>query len=111
VKVDIEKVRDVIRFALKKTLEVRRAFEKYEEPYCEITQNEKGIKIAVKLPSVKKRTIMLQANGKKIEVKGSSERKNFYKSIDIPPLVDITKAHASLTNDTLKLTLPYSRAL
>ena len=108
---DIDKVRDVLRLMIKRTQEIKRAFESYEEPYCEITQNEKGIKVAVKLPNVKRRTITLQANNKKIEVKGSSNKKNFYKTIDIPPLVDITKAHAILTNDTLKMTLPYTRAL
>jgi len=96
---------------VKEFKEWKKSFETYEEPYCEITQSEKGIRISIKLPQVKRRSISLRMNSQKMEVTGENGKTNYYRIIDIPPIVDITRARAVFTNDTLKVTLPYSRAL
>ena len=91
--------------------EWKRSLESYEEPYCEMTQNEKGVKINIKLPNVRRRSISLRMNSKKMEVKGENGKANYYRLIDIPSIVDITRAHAVFNNGTLKVILPYARAL
>ncbi len=101
----------VIYNIARKARELKKALEHYEEPYCEITQNEKGVRVDVRLPAVKKRSIDLRMNSRKLEVRGENGRKNFYKIIDIPSIVDITRARAVYTKETLRVMLPYHRAL
>ena len=91
--------------------EWKKSFESYEEPYCEMSQNEKGVRINIKLPNVKRRSISLRMNSKKMEVKGENGKANYYRLIDIPSIVDITRARAIFNKGTLKVTLPYARAL
>lgn len=96
---------------VKNLQEFKKALERYEEPYCEISQSDKGVKINIRLPSVKKRSISLRMNSRKMEVKGQNGRTNYYKIIDIPSVVDITRARAIFNNGTLRVVLPYARAL
>ncbi len=91
--------------------EWKKSLESYEEPYCEISQNQKGVHINIKLPHVKKKSISLRMNSSKMEVKGENSKTNYYRIVDIPSIVDITRARAVFNNGMLKVNLPYTRAL
>ena len=96
----------------KGALELKRALESYEEPYCEVSQNEKCFIIKLRMPAVRKQAIHLRiTDGKKIEVSGFNTKKNYYKVVDIPPVVDFARTRALLSNGMLKITMPYSRVL
>ncbi len=96
----------------KGTLVLKRALSSYEEPYCEIAQNEESFKIKLTMPAVRKHAIQLRIiDGKKIEVSGFNTKKNYYKVVDIPPIVDFVRTKAILSKGTLKIVMPYTRAL
>ena len=46
-----------------------------------------------------------------MEVKGENSKTNYYRIVDIPSIVDITRARAVFNNGMLKVNLPYTRAL
>ncbi len=91
---------------------IKKRFSNYEEPFCEIRQNHKRMKIEIKLPDVKKKDIILNVSDGKIEVKAEAKERNgkiiktFHRIIDIPKCSQPKKMSANIKNDTLKLDLP-----
>ncbi len=89
---------------------VQKYFLKYEEPYSEISQNNKALLISVKLPYTKKKDIALRILGNKVEVKGISshknDRKGFFRNIDLPLNARTDRAKAVFKNETLKIKIP-----
>ena len=90
--------------------DIRRAIQRYEEPYCEISHTDRCIKIQVKLPSVRRRGIAIRIKNDKIELRAHG-KKNYFRIIDLPPLANISGAHAVYSKETLRLTVPYARPL
>jgi len=109
----ITNVPKMLREVQKHIKKVQKALENYEEPYCEITQNQEGILINVKMPKVSKGCINLQVSERVIEVKGRSKRykKNYYRRIDIPLSVDSKKIRAAFAKETLKMKMPYMHSI
>lgn len=92
---------------------ITKRFSKYEEPFCEIRQNHKKMKIEIKLPDVKKKDILLNVSESKIEVKAEARErsgkiiKTFHRIIDIPKCSVPKKMSANVKNEVLKLDLPF----
>ncbi|MDP3916699.1 MAG: Hsp20/alpha crystallin family protein [Nanoarchaeota archaeon] len=94
----------------------RKMFKKYEEPFCEIRQNHKGMNVLVKLPDVRKKDIRLNITSRIIELKASSildndgkrTLKNYYRVINIPACSMLRKARAEYKNDKLQIKIPYT---
>lgn len=96
----------IVRNVRKVVKEVYQSLRRYEEPYCEISQDDKQVRIHMKMPEVNKMNVQLVISKKKIEVKGMGKKNNYFKIIDIPPQLNIEKAHASYDEGRLKLTIP-----
>ena len=97
---------------------LKKVFTRYEEPFCEIRQNHKGMKISVKLPDVKKKDIFLNVSQNAIEVKASaiiknkSKKdilKNYHRVINIPPCSLPQKTTVDYKSSKLKINLPYAK--
>jgi len=95
---------------------IRKIFTRYEEPFCEIRQNHKGMKISIKLPDVKKKDITLNITSNMIEIKASTvlyedEKrilKNYYRIINIPQCSQSKKTKAEYKKDKLEIKVPYT---
>ena len=98
---------------IRKLSNITKRFSKYEEPFCEIRQNHKRMKIVIKLPDVKKKDILLNVSDGKIEIKAEARERNgkiiktFHRIIDIPKCSLPKKMNANIKNETLKLDLPF----
>lgn len=98
---------------LRRISNITKRFSKYEEPFCEIRQNHKKMKIEIKLPDVKKKDILLNVSDSKIEVKAEARErggriiKTFHRIIDIPKCSVPKKMSANIKNEVLKLDLPF----
>ena len=98
----------------KQVTEVRKWFLKYEEPYCEISQNHRSFFINMKLPDVHKKDITLKIENNKVEVKGIRKQREkkkvklagFYRVIEIPKNTKQEKARAIFKNNALKIRIP-----
>ena len=98
----------------KQITELSRWFLRYEEPYCEISQNHRHFCINMKLPDVQKRDILLKIESNKVEVrgvmrtrvKGKAKIGGFFRKIDIPRDTDQERAHAVFKNSALRIRIP-----
>ena len=85
---------------------------KFEEPYSEVSQNHRHIKIKINLPDVHKKDLRLHMGSKHIEVKATQKKrkgmpsKTFYRSIPLPSTAVIQEAMAHYQRTTLKITIP-----
>ncbi len=98
--------------------QIRKVFIKYEEPFCEIRQNHKGMHISLKLPDVKKKDIFLNVTKSSIEVKADAlfrdasrkeAFKTFHRIIDLPSCSLHEKTSAQYKNNKLKIKIPYGK--
>ena len=97
---------------------IRKIFTNYEEPFCEIRQNHKGMKISIKLPEVKKKDIFLNVSQTSIEVNASSIARDeskkdilkvYHRIINIPECSISEKTTADYKRDKLKINVPYEK--
>ena len=97
---------------------IKKSFVRYEEPFCEIRQNHRGMNISVKLPDVKKKDIFLNITSSAIELKANSVFhskkegtviKTYHRIIDIPSCSISQKTKAEFKRDKLKITVPYEK--
>jgi HSP20 family molecular chaperone IbpA len=72
------------------------------EPFTDVFEEDKTVKIYVELPGEKKDDIQLNVTQGKVEVK----TKNFYTMIDVPRNVDVGKASSKYNNGVLTILVP-----
>ncbi len=98
---------------------VRKNLVTYEEPYSEITQNDKIIEILVKLPDVYKKDLTVKLEGNQVFVNahqreksmfGYITKKGFSRKILIPDNALLKKAKAVYKGDILKIKIPKSNS-
>lgn len=97
---------------LRKIGNLRKRFSNYEEPFCEIRQNHKKMRIEVKLPDVKKKDVLLNVSNERIEIKAEAKErkkliKTFHRVIEIPKCSLPKKIKANFKNNILKLDVPF----
>ncbi|MBT3865631.1 Hsp20/alpha crystallin family protein [Candidatus Woesearchaeota archaeon] len=97
---------------LRKLGNLKKRFSNYEEPFCEIRQNHKKMRIEVKLPDVKKKDVLLNVSNERIEIKAEAKErkkliKTFHRVIDIPKCSLPKKIKANFKNNVLKLDVPF----
>ena len=102
------------KFVTKPLDNIKKGFIKYEEPFCEIRQNQKGMKITIKLPDVDKKNILLNITQDKIELKAKALEKekvltNYHKIVDLPQVSITKQAKADYKKDNLHITIPYKK--
>ncbi len=102
------------KFILKPLDNIKKGFIKYEEPFCEIRQNHKGMKITIKLPEVDKKNIFLNITQDKIELKAKALEKekiltNYHKIVDLPQVSITKQAKADYKKNNLHITIPYKK--
>jgi HSP20 family molecular chaperone IbpA len=100
------------KFFTKHFNNLKKGFMIYEEPFCEIRQNHKGMKITIKLPEVNKKDIFLNITQDKLELKAKALKKgkvltNYHKIVDLPHISITKKAKADYKNKNLKIDIPY----
>ena len=78
------------------------ALNETREQLIDIFEEEETVTIYLELPSEDKENIQLNVTKGKVEVK----TKNFYKMIDIPGNIDLTKASSKYNNSVLIITIP-----
>jgi HSP20 family molecular chaperone IbpA len=76
------------------------------EPLTDIFQDDKTVNIYLELPGVNKEDIQLNVTKGNVEVK----TKDFYKTIDIPENIDLTKASSKYNNGVLIITIPKKKS-
>ena len=102
------------KFIIKHLNNLKKGFINYEEPFCEIRQNHKGMKITIKLPEVKKKDIFLNITQDKLELRAKSLEKgkvltNYHKIIDLPQISITKQAKADYNSKNLKIDIPYKK--
>jgi len=97
----------------------------YREPFVDIAENEKEIKITAELPGIDKKDIKINATENSIEIsaevkkeekeekKGYIRRERsyskFYRSMSLPTTVDPSKATSKYDKGILEITLPKTK--
>lgn len=97
---------------LRKLENLKKRFSNYEEPFCEIRQNHRKMRIEVKLPDVKKKDVLLNVSDDRIEIKAEAKErkrliKTFHRVIEIPRCSLPKKIRANFKNNVLKLDVPF----
>lgn len=77
------------------------------EPLTDVIEEEDKIRIVMDLPGVNKDDIRITVSedGKKVIVQARSEDRKYYKEIDLPAIVDPSKAKATYRNGVLTIEL------
>ena len=97
---------------------LKRTFTKYEEPYSEIRQTHKGMKIKIKLPDVKQKNVTLNITDTQVEIKALTKvltkekrklLKVYHRIIDIPPCSIPKQTQAKFNNEVLRIKVPFER--
>lgn len=92
------------------------------EPFADVVETDKEVKVAVEIPGVDKKDIKIKTTENSIEISAETKREEkeekkgyirrersygkFYRAMTLPVKVDATKAKASYKNGVLEVTLP-----
>lgn len=75
------------------------------EPLVDTIVNEKTVKVIAELPGVEKSDIKLNATEKSLTISVDTEKRKYYKELELPVEVDPESAKASYKNGVLEVTL------
>ena len=76
------------------------------EPLVDIVDAENEIMVIAELPGVAKDEIKLSSTPERLTISVDTEKRKYYKQIDIPSKIDPKKAITSYKNGVLEVTLP-----
>ncbi len=92
------------------------------EPFADVVETDKEVKVAVEIPGVDKKDIKIKTTENSIEISAETKREEkeekkgyirrersygkFYRAMTLPVKVDAAKAKASYKNGVLEVTLP-----
>ncbi len=75
------------------------------EPLVDVIEEDKQIRVIAELPGVSKEDVELRADDKTLTIKVDTEKRKYYKEIELPAQVDPNSAKASYNNGVLEVTL------
>ncbi|MEM3653745.1 MAG: archaeal heat shock protein Hsp20 [Candidatus Bathyarchaeia archaeon] len=90
-----------IKPSFKRGLEVKEE----REPLVDTMVDEKTVKVIAELPGVDKSDIKLNATEKSLTISVDTEKRKYYKELELPVEVDPESAKASYKNGVLEVTL------
>ncbi len=88
-------------FGAKPKLSVREE----REPLVDAIVQEDSVKVVAELPGVEKSDIALQCDGRNLTVKVDTDKRRYYKDLELPVEVDPDTSRASYKNGVLELVL------
>ena len=96
---------------------VQKFFMKYEEPYTEISQNMNHFFVEMKLPGSYKKDVVIRLVNYKLEVEAlryirdaqRPEVRGYYRTVDLPKIIDTKKISARFKSEKLKVRIPFKR--
>jgi len=75
------------------------------EPLVDVIEEEKQVRVIAELPGVNKEDIELRADDNTLTIKVDTERRKYYKEVELPAQVNPNSAKASYNNGVLEVTL------
>jgi len=75
------------------------------EPLIDVIENDKQIKVTAELPGVEKKDIDLETTENDLTIRVDTERRKYYKKVDLPAPVKPDSASATYNNGVLEVTL------
>jgi HSP20 family protein len=75
------------------------------EPLIDTIEDKNSIKILAELPGVEKRDIKLHATSNKLTIKVDNPERNYYKELEFPFEIDVSKANSSYKNGVLEVNI------
>ena len=75
------------------------------EPLVDVIEEDKAIKVVAELPGVEKEDINLNCTERTLTISVDTERRKYYKELDLPAEVDPKSAKAKYKNGVLEVTL------
>jgi len=89
-------------------------FSDYKKPFSNIRHNQDSVFIDIKLPEADKRKIILETDFSKIVVMAAKKldhgKEKYYRSIYLPPGLDIERAKAKFSDDSLNIVIPKKKS-
>ena len=97
---------------------IETAFGDYGKPYSHISHTTRAVSLEIKLPGIKKNNFFVNINRRRAEILAEYENnqqrstskkkilKGFYRSILLPPHLDIMNVAINFHKETLKITFP-----
>ena len=79
------------------------------EPLVDTIVNPETVKVVAELPGVEKSDISLECDGNKLTLKVDTDKRRYYKELELPVEVDPDTSKASYKNGVLELLLTRSR--
>ena len=79
------------------------------EPLIDTIVNPETVKVVAELPGVEKRDISLECDGHKLTLKVDTDKRRYYKELELPVEVDPDTSKASYKNGVLELLLTMKR--
>ncbi len=81
------------------------AVKEEREPLVDTIVHDDAVKVVAELPGVDKSDISLNCNGRNLTLKVETEKRRYYKDLELPVEVDPDTSKASYHNGVLELTL------
>jgi HSP20 family protein len=75
------------------------------EPLVDVIETESEVKVIAELPGVEKSDVDLETTEKRLAIKVDTERRKYYKDVDLPTHVDVESAKANYNNGVLEVVL------
>lgn len=74
------------------------------EPLVDVNMTDKGVKVVLEIPGVKKEDIKINAYDEAVEVIANNPQRKYHKTIELPHDVDTQTAKSSYNNGILEIT-------
>ena len=75
------------------------------EPLVDVMETDENVKVIAELPGVEKGDVDLEINESRLVIKVDTEKRKYYKDIDLPATVDPEKVTAKYNNGVLEVIL------
>ena len=76
------------------------------EPLVDVVSSDKEVRVIAEMPGVSKEDIELTVNNKSLVITVDREDRKYHKELDLPGVVDPTRAKSSYNNGILEITIP-----
>jgi HSP20 family protein len=75
------------------------------EPLVDVMDTDENVKVIAELPGVEKSDVDLEINESNLIIKVDTEKRKYYKNVDLPATVDTESVIAKYNNGVLEITL------
>jgi len=76
------------------------------EPLVDVMEEGNEIVVVIEIPGVEKKDVKLEATDRVLKISVDSEKRRYYKELDLPHMVDPRKSKASYKNGVLEVRFP-----